>query len=72
MFAFNAFQAVQYEVGDVLEVLPSQDSAAVDAFIQRCNLDPEAFITVSSTFDLTLIFILESLSCLKMVFIYVH
>ncbi|PON93484.1 Flavodoxin-like [Trema orientale] len=37
---------VQYEVGDILEVLPSQDRALVDAFIQRCNLDPEAFITV--------------------------
>ncbi|KAI5409932.1 hypothetical protein KIW84_055404 [Lathyrus oleraceus] len=24
-----------------------QDSAAVDAFIQRCNLDPDSFITVS-------------------------
>lgn len=38
--------AIEYEVGDVLEVLPSQDPAAVDTFIQRCNLDPEALITV--------------------------
>uniref|UniRef100_A0A9I9DFR7 NADPH-dependent diflavin oxidoreductase 1 n=1 Tax=Cucumis melo TaxID=3656 RepID=A0A9I9DFR7_CUCME len=38
---------IEYEVGDVLEVLPSQSSAAVNAFIQRCNLDPESFITVS-------------------------
>ncbi|XP_024040303.1 NADPH-dependent diflavin oxidoreductase 1 isoform X5 [Citrus sinensis] len=38
--------AIEYEVGDVLEVLPSQDPAAVDTFIQRCNLDPDALITV--------------------------
>ncbi|XP_024026130.1 NADPH-dependent diflavin oxidoreductase 1 isoform X1 [Morus notabilis] len=37
---------VEYEVGDNVEVLPGQDPALVDAFIQRCNLDPEAFITV--------------------------
>ncbi|KAM1657098.1 hypothetical protein ACFXTN_041439 [Malus domestica] len=37
---------IPYEGGDVLEVLPSQSSAAVDAFILRCNLDPESFITV--------------------------
>lgn len=40
-------QAIEYEVGDILEVLPSQNPAAVDAFILRCNLDPESFITVS-------------------------
>lgn len=39
-------QVMQHEIGDVLEVLPSQDPAAVDSFIQRCNLDPESFITV--------------------------
>ncbi|KAL2329486.1 hypothetical protein Fmac_017067 [Flemingia macrophylla] len=39
--------ALEYETGDVLEILPGQDSAAVDAFIQRCNLDPDSFITVS-------------------------
>lgn len=38
--------AIEYEVGDVLEILPSQDPAAVDTFIQRCNLDPDALITV--------------------------
>lgn len=38
---------LKYETGDVLEVLPGQDSAAVDAFIRRCNLDPDSFITVS-------------------------
>ncbi|KAM1015723.1 hypothetical protein ACFX13_046224 [Malus domestica] len=41
---------IPYEGGDVLEVLPSQSSAAVDAFILRCNLDPESFITVMSMF----------------------
>ncbi|GMI94594.1 hypothetical protein like AT3G02280 [Hibiscus trionum] len=39
-------QVIEFEVGDVLEVLPSQKPAAVDSFIQRCNLDPESFITV--------------------------
>lgn len=47
-FSLN-FQAIEYEVGAVLEVLPSQNPAAVDAFIERCNLDPAAFITVSSS-----------------------
>ncbi|XP_031392781.1 NADPH-dependent diflavin oxidoreductase 1 isoform X3 [Punica granatum] len=37
---------VRYEVGDVLEVLPGQNPAAVDVFLQRCNLNPESFITV--------------------------
>ncbi|KAF5457435.1 hypothetical protein F2P56_021536 [Juglans regia] len=37
---------IEYVAGGVLEVLPSQDSAAVDAFIQRCSLDPDALITV--------------------------
>lgn len=41
------FQAVEYDVGDVLEVLPGQDPAALDTFLQRCNLDPDSFITVS-------------------------
>ncbi|XP_042975918.1 NADPH-dependent diflavin oxidoreductase 1 isoform X2 [Carya illinoinensis] len=38
--------AIEYVVGDILEVLPGQNSAAVDAFIQRCSLDPDALITV--------------------------
>ncbi|KAK4805044.1 hypothetical protein SAY86_004861 [Trapa natans] len=38
--------AIKYEVGDVLEVLPSQKPAVVNAFMQRCNLNPESFITV--------------------------
>ncbi|KAL5787436.1 hypothetical protein ACOSP7_004385 [Xanthoceras sorbifolium] len=41
--------AVQYEVGDVLEILPGQEPAAVDAFLQRCNLNPEALIIVHRT-----------------------
>ncbi|KAH9691148.1 NADPH-dependent diflavin oxidoreductase 1 [Citrus sinensis] len=47
---YNNKAAIEYEVGDVLEVLPSQDPAAVDTFIQRCNLDPDALITVMSYF----------------------
>ncbi|XP_027352119.1 NADPH-dependent diflavin oxidoreductase 1 isoform X2 [Abrus precatorius] len=39
--------AIEYDTGDVLEILPGQDSTAVDAFIRRCNLDPDSFITVS-------------------------
>ncbi|WRX32075.1 Oxidoreductase FAD/NAD(P)-binding - like 8 [Theobroma cacao] len=39
-------QVVQYEIGGVLEVLPSQNPAAVDSFIQHCNLDPESFISI--------------------------
>ncbi|KAI9085540.1 hypothetical protein K1719_032383 [Acacia pycnantha] len=39
---------IEYDIGDVLEILPSQDPAAVDAFIQRCKLNPDSFITVSS------------------------
>ncbi|XP_058078348.1 NADPH-dependent diflavin oxidoreductase 1-like isoform X7 [Magnolia sinica] len=37
---------VEYQVGDVLEVLPSQDPTSVDAFIQRCNLNPDTYIRV--------------------------
>lgn len=47
LYLLLSLQTIQYEVGDVLEVLPSQNPAAVDAFIQRCNLDPESLITVS-------------------------
>ncbi|XXG54632.1 hypothetical protein AAC387_Pa03g2460 [Persea americana] len=46
-FEFEALSSViDYQVGDVLEVLPSQNPAAVDAFIKRCNLNPESYITV--------------------------
>lgn len=44
-FEFHS-TVIEYEVGDVLEILPSQNPDDVDAFIRRCNLDPEAFITV--------------------------
>lgn len=37
---------IKYEVGDVLEVLPCQNPSAVEAFIQRCNLNPDVYITV--------------------------
>ncbi|KAF9604811.1 hypothetical protein IFM89_010352 [Coptis chinensis] len=37
---------MRYQVGDALEVLPSQDPSAVEAFIQRCNLNPDSHITV--------------------------
>ncbi|KAK4279830.1 hypothetical protein QN277_011542 [Acacia crassicarpa] len=46
-FEFVSY-VVEYDIGDVLEILPSQDPAAVDAFIQRCKLNPDSFITVSS------------------------
>nr|GMD34703.1 NADPH-dependent diflavin oxidoreductase 1 isoform X2 [Ipomoea batatas]GMD66968.1 NADPH-dependent diflavin oxidoreductase 1 isoform X2 [Ipomoea batatas] len=38
--------SIQYEVGDVLEVLPGQSAASVDAFIKRCNLNPDSYIRV--------------------------
>ncbi|XP_019189066.1 PREDICTED: NADPH-dependent diflavin oxidoreductase 1 isoform X2 [Ipomoea nil] len=38
--------SIQYEVGDVLEVLPGQSVASVDAFIKRCNLNPDSYIRV--------------------------
>ncbi|KAG7531568.1 Ferredoxin-NADP reductase (FNR) nucleotide-binding domain [Arabidopsis suecica] len=37
---------IEYEVGDVVELLPSQNPSAIDAFIERCDLDPESFITI--------------------------
>ena len=37
---------IHYEVGDVLEVMPGQNAVAVDAFIKRCSLDPDAYIMV--------------------------
>ncbi|CAL0329463.1 unnamed protein product [Lupinus luteus] len=30
--------AIEYDVGDVIDILPGQDVAAVDAFIRRCDL----------------------------------
>lgn len=46
-FEFHSL-AIEYEVGDVVEILPSQNPDAVDAFLSRCNLEPEAFIKVQS------------------------
>lgn len=40
---------IHYEAGDVLEVMPRQNAVAVDAFIKRCCLDPDAYITVEAT-----------------------
>ncbi|GAB2299961.1 multidrug-resistance type transporter [Dionaea muscipula] len=40
--------AIEYKVGDVLEILPAQNPVAIDKFIHRCNLDPEALIMVES------------------------
>lgn len=46
-FEFEAVSSsVEYEVGDVLEVLPGQDPTMVDAFMARCDLNPDSCITV--------------------------
>lgn len=46
-FEFEAVSSdLRYHTGDVLEILPSQDPISVDAFIRRCNLDPDCYITV--------------------------
>ncbi|KAI5684271.1 hypothetical protein M9H77_05499 [Catharanthus roseus] len=46
-FEFEAVSSsIEYEVGDVVEVLPGQDPTSVDAFITRCNLNPDSYITV--------------------------
>ncbi|CAH1440339.1 unnamed protein product [Lactuca virosa] len=37
---------IEYEVGNVLEILPSQSPEAIDAFMTRCNLNPESYIIV--------------------------
>ncbi|KAI3990905.1 hypothetical protein MKX01_026089 [Papaver californicum] len=48
-FEFEAVSStIKYQAGDVLEILPGQDPVAVDAFIHRCNLNPEMFITVQT------------------------
>lgn len=38
--------SIYYDVGDVLAVLPEQSPVAVDAFIKRCNVNPESYITI--------------------------
>lgn len=43
-------QTIEYEVGDVVEILPGQSPEAVDLFMKRCNLNPESYIIVSSIF----------------------
>lgn len=48
-FEFEAVSSsIEYEVGDVVHILPGQDAAAVDAFIKRCNLNPESYIQVQA------------------------
>lgn len=48
-FEFEAAScSVDYDVGDILEVLPGQSSEALDAFMRRCNLNPESYITVQA------------------------
>ncbi|KAF6168710.1 hypothetical protein GIB67_026596 [Kingdonia uniflora] len=37
---------IAYQVGDVLEILPSQNPVAVEALIQRCSLNIDSYITV--------------------------
>ncbi|XP_062220458.1 NADPH-dependent diflavin oxidoreductase 1 isoform X2 [Phragmites australis] len=47
MFATSNWKIhVLYKIGDALEILPSQNPSAVDAFIERCNLDPDCYITI--------------------------
>ncbi|GKA47912.1 NADPH-dependent diflavin oxidoreductase 1 isoform X1 [Tanacetum coccineum] len=38
---------IEYEVGDVLEILPGQSPEAIDAFMKRCNLNPESYIVIA-------------------------
>lgn len=46
-FEFEAVSStIKYEVGDVVHILPGQDTADVDAFINRCNLNAESYIRV--------------------------
>ncbi|XP_068654281.1 NADPH-dependent diflavin oxidoreductase 1 isoform X2 [Aristolochia californica] len=46
-FELEALSSViEYQLGDVVEILPGQNPDAVDAFLRRCNLNPDAFITV--------------------------
>ncbi|XP_071692844.1 NADPH-dependent diflavin oxidoreductase 1-like [Rutidosis leptorrhynchoides] len=46
-FEFQSLSStIDYEVGDVVEILPEQNPKAIAAFIKRCNLNPESYITV--------------------------
>ena len=42
----DRYSPISYQVGDALEILPSQNPSAIDAFIKRCNLDPDCYITI--------------------------
>ncbi|KAG8077822.1 hypothetical protein GUJ93_ZPchr0007g4101 [Zizania palustris] len=37
---------ITYQVGNALEILPSQNPSAIDSFMERCNLDPDCYITI--------------------------
>ncbi|KAI3813494.1 hypothetical protein L1987_18219 [Smallanthus sonchifolius] len=46
-FEFEALSStIKYEVGDVVEILPVQNPEVIDAFVKRCNLNPESYIIV--------------------------
>ncbi|KAL5220997.1 hypothetical protein ABZP36_025710 [Zizania latifolia] len=42
----NPSSGITYQVGDALEILPSQNPSAIDSFMERCNLDPDCYITI--------------------------
>ncbi|XP_072961674.1 NADPH-dependent diflavin oxidoreductase 1 isoform X1 [Typha angustifolia] len=42
----SSSSVIDYQIGDALEVLPSQNPISVDAIIQRCNLNPDCYITI--------------------------
>ncbi|XP_076883478.1 NADPH-dependent diflavin oxidoreductase 1-like [Bidens hawaiensis] len=46
-FEFEAVSStINYEVGDVIDILPGQNPEAIDAFIKRCYLNPKSYIIV--------------------------
>lgn len=40
-------QGAGYVPGDILTLLPNQNQASIDRFLNRCGLDGDAFVTVS-------------------------
>lgn len=42
-------QGAEYAPGDILNLIPSQNAKSVDAFLNRCNLDPNIFVTVEAS-----------------------
>ncbi|KAJ7526231.1 hypothetical protein O6H91_17G089100 [Diphasiastrum complanatum] len=40
---------VQYSPGDVIGMMPIQNAKAVEDFLKRCDLDPDAFVSVEAT-----------------------